>query len=165
MPLDMHMKIDGVTGEMTGMFHKGWSEIISWNWGMTSNRKAANAAEDSTTALNELSVVKKLGVDSTAIRLLFAQATVIPRVEFDVIPTTGKREAKTKYLNFVMENVVIKSIVTGGASEDNSFKEHITFIFERVNFECSKPPHISSGAAGIDTNFAWNVTENAEWSA
>lgn len=165
MPLDMHMKIDGVTGEITGMTHKGWSEIISWNWGMSSNRKAANTTENTTTSLNELSVVKKLGTDSTAIRLLFAQATVIPRVEFDVIPTAGKKEAKTKYINFVMENVVIKSIVTGGASEDSAFKEHITFIFDRVNFECSKPPSMSSGAAAIDTNFAWNVSENAEWSA
>lgn len=165
MPLDMHMKIEGVTGEMTGMTHKGWSEIISWNWGMTSNRKAASTTENTSTSLNEISVVKKLGTDSTAIRLLFAQGTVIPRVEFDVIPTAGKKEAKTKYVNLVMENVVIKSIVTGGASEDSSFREHITFIFEKVNFECSKAPNISSGAAGVDTNFAWNVSDNAEWTA
>ena len=164
MPLQMHMKIGDVTGELTGLSHKGWSDIHSWAWGMTSNRKATNGTEKSNTSLNEISVVKRLGTDSPAIRLLFAQATVIPRVEFSIIPEVGKREAKAKYVNIVMENVMIKSVVTGGTSEENTFKEHITLIFEKINFECSKAPSLASSEPSFDTHFAWDVAENAEWS-
>ncbi len=164
MSLEMHMKIDGVSGEITGLNHKGWSEIHSWNWGMTSNRKVSDDAEKSKTSLNELSVIKKLGTDSTAIRLLFAQSKTIPNVEFSVIPAVGKREAKSKYVHIVMENVVIKSVVTGGASDESSFKEHITFLFEKIKFECSKGPSMNSSEPTLDTHFNWDVPENAEWS-
>ena len=166
MALQMNMRMDGISSDSSSPGHKAWVEVLSWNWGMTSNRKLAQANGEDKTNLNELSFVKSIGTDSSQIRLLFAQGKVIPNVEFSVMLGVGKRETPVKYVNLKLKNVVIKSIVTGGNTEDNFFKEHITLLFDRINYEYSKTgPSGSNGAAGIteDYDFGWNIPKNAEW--
>ena len=166
MPLQMNMKIDGVTGDSKSFKHKGWFDVLSWNWGMTSNRKTSKGADGEKTSLNELSIIKSIGNDSTDIRSLFAKGKIIPSVEFSILPAVAKREVQTKYLDIRLEDVVIKSIVTGGSSEDAFFKEHVTLLFDRVSFNFSQESarrveDANDMSAG--TGFNWNVTESMEW--
>ena len=165
MSLQMHMRIDGVVGEAASFKHKGWMEILSWNWGMTSNRKTALATDDSKTALNEMSVIKYIGIDSTEIRNLFAQGKLIPHIDFNIEPLTGKREAQKNYVNIKMEDVLIKSVITGGTAEDKFFKEHITLLYDRITFECNRPFQKSdaSEAAPEWNDFRWDVVGNKIW--
>jgi len=164
MSLLMNMKIEGVTGESTSFKHKGWFEVISWSWSMSSNRKAAHD-EGFKASLNEISVIKPVGIESIDIRLLFAQGKSIPRIDFNILPVTGKREVQKNYVDIKMEDVVIKSIVTGGSAEDNFFKEHITFIFDRITFECNHPVEEGGDdlAAVEDHVFGWKVSDNVVW--
>jgi len=166
MDLQMSMKIDGIMGGSVDSDHKGWSEIHSWTWGMTSNRKSIEASDADKTTLNELSVIKPMGIDSPNIRLLFARGDRIPNVEFSVTPIRGKREATKKLLYMSLESVVIKSIISGGGLEDDFFKEHITFLFDRVNFEFSKTGARDENGVNKNTDydFGWDVLENKEWS-
>lgn len=166
MSLQMNMRMDGITGESKSFSHKGWSDVLSWNWAMTSNRKIAHGNNGDKTTLNELSIIKAIGTDSPEIRLCFAQGKLIPIVEFSIIPLVGKREKQSKYLNIKMEDVLIKSIVTGGCNEDSFFKEHIVLLFDKIEFNYSK-----TGVSGTDStageteefNFGWNVPGNSEW--
>ena len=166
MSLLMNMKIDGITGDSRSFKHKGWFEVLSWNWGMISNRKAAQFAESDKMTLNELSVIKNIGSDSAGIRSLFVRGDIIPGIDFNIMPAVGKREAQTKYIDIRIEDVIIKSIVTGGSNEDKLFKEHITFIFDRVKFSYSLD---TVGGAetedGVAENedFGWNVSDSVEW--
>ena len=167
MSLQMYMKIAGVTGEANEYKHKGWSEILSWNWGMTSNSKTSNAGPERRTSMNEISVIKPIGIDSTSIRNLYALGEVISNINLNISYVTSKREGQKNYVSIIMEDVIIKSIVTGGGVEDNYFKEHITLSFDRVTFECNKP--ISNGddsgndKASMENDFRWNVIENIKW--
>ncbi|GEM_PF-2046446 len=166
MDLQMSMKIDGVIGTSISSEHKGWSEIHSWSWGMTSNRKSIEVTDGAKTSLNELSVIKPIGIDSPRIRLLFAQGEKIPTVELSMTPLRGKREPVKKLLHVKLESVVIKSIVSGGGIDDDFFKEHITFIFDKIDFEYSKAgPRNESGETEFsDYDFCWDALENKEWS-
>ena len=76
MPLQMMMKIDGVSGDSKSFKHKGWAEILSWSWGLSSNRKSAQGVDGDKTTLNELSIVKAIGNDSSGIRLLDRKSVV-----------------------------------------------------------------------------------------
>ena len=166
MSLQMNMKMEGIMGDSKSFSHKGWTDILSWNWGMTSNRKLAQGANGEKTSLNELSVVKAIGADSSDIRLYFAQGKIIPKVEFSILPIVGKREKAYKYLCIKMEDVLIKSIVTGGNNEDKFFKEHITLLFGKIEFEYSKTGASGTdGTAGVteDFSFGWNVSVDSEW--
>ena len=166
MALQIYMKMDGVLGDSKSYQHKGWADVLSWNWGMTSNRRMANDIDGDKTSLNELSIIKSIGVDSASIRLLYAQGKTIPSVELSIIPSVGKREVQTKYVYIKMEDVLIKSIVTGGGIDDSCFKEHITLLYNRVRFEYSLDA-VSSDATPDNTvkdfDFGWNVPENAVW--
>jgi type VI secretion system secreted protein Hcp len=166
MALQMNIWMDGISIDPSNPAHKAWVEVLSWNWGMTSNRKLAQGNGEDKTSLNELSIVKSIGTDSPQTRLFFAQGRVIPNVELSVIPKVGKRETPSKYVNLKLENVVIKSIVTGGNTEDSFFKEHITLLFDRIKFEYSKTrPTDGNVAGGVteDYDFGWNIPINAEW--
>ena len=164
MALQMHMKIEGVTGDSKSFHHKGWCDVLSWTWGMTSNRKTAPGTEGDKTSLNELSIIKAVGIDSASIRSLFAQGKIIPVVDFSVIPAVGKREVQTKYLDIKLEDVLIKSIITSGDIEDNFFKEHISLLFDRVRFEYSLDP-VRGDAEKIPVvnDFSWDISANDEW--
>ena len=166
MDLQMSMKVDGVIGTSVSSEHKGWSEIHSWTWGMTSNRKSIDDTGDTKTSLNELSVIKPIGIDSPQLRLLFARGEKISNVELSITPIRGKREAVKKLLSMTLESVVIKSIVSSGGVDDDFFKEHITFLFDKINFEYSKAgPKSESGETVFeDYDFCWDVLENKEWS-
>lgn len=165
MDLQMNMKIDGIMGGSTSPHHKGWSEIHSWNWGMSSNRKTVEQTDDNKTSLNELSIIKPIGVDSPGIRLLFAKGDNIANVELSVTPIMGKREAPRKYLEIKLEGVMIKAIVSGGGIDDDFFKEHITLLFDKVKFEYSQsgPRNETGQSDSIDYNFGWDVIDNKEW--
>lgn len=166
MSLLMNMKIDGVIGDAKSYAHKGWCDVISWNWGMTSTRKTSPVTDTDKTSLNELSIVKLIGADSAGIRMLYAEGKVIPFVDFSIMPVVAKRTVQTKYVDIRMEDVVIKSIVTGGSIEDNEFKEHITLLFDRVRFEYSLDPvrkAESDDSEDIESEFSWNVSSGSEW--
>ncbi len=165
MDLQMNMKIDGIMGGSTCPHHKGWSEIHSWNWNMSSNRKIVHQTDDYKTSMNELSVIKPIGIDSPGIRLLFAKGEHIANAEFSVTPVMGKREAPKKYLEIKLVGVVIKAIVSGGGIDDDFFKEHITLLFDKVEFEYSQsgPRNESGQSDSIDYNFGWDVIDNKEW--
>lgn len=160
------MKIDGIDGDpesVKNYQYKGWSEIKSWTWGMTSNRKQINSSNNYEKNLNELSVIKEIGSDSPLIRLLFAKSKIIPKIEFSVIPSTGKREIQ-KYVHIHMEDIIIKSIVTGGESEDRYFKERITFMFDRIRFESGKPLSNNRGDNASQMNiFSWDTNQDTDW--
>ena len=164
MDLQMSMKIDGVTGKSLSSEHKGWSEIYSWNWGMTSNRKSLAVDDNFKASLNEISVVKPIGIDSADIRLLFARGENIANVEISVTPLRAKRGPIMKLLHMKLESVVIKSIISGGSMDDNYFKEHITMFFDKVNFEYSQAGtrNEKGETEFIDHDFGWDILENKE---
>ena len=167
MSLQMSMRMDGVTGESSSFAHKDWFDVISWNWGMTSNRKSAKIADGDAISLNEISIVKNIGIDSADIRLLYSNGSVIPTIDFSIRPETAKRQAATKYVDIRLEGVVIKSIVTGGNIEDKLFKEHITLLFDKINFEYSKLARQSAdgkeSAPEQGYKFGWDVVSKSEW--
>lgn len=165
MSVEMYLKIDGVTGGSKDYSHKGWSDVLSWGWAMVSNRSSAHVTDNDKTSFKEISIVKKIGRDSAAIMLLYAQGKVVPYADLAIIPIVAKREAKQKYLSIRMEDVLVKSIITGGNNTEDAFSENIILLFDKIRFEYSvnamsgggNPSHDAS-----DYNFAWDISQNRE---
>lgn len=158
--------MDGITGESKNYQHKGWSEVTSWAWGMLSNRDSANVRDDDKPSFKELSITKRIGIDSTDIMLLFAQGKSIKNVELNIIPVVAKREAKQKYLSMHMEDVLIKSITTGGSVSEDYFEENIVLLFSKIRFEYNlNSPATTENPTGksVDYKFGWDLAMNQEW--
>jgi len=163
MALEMFLRMDEVTGGSKNFSHKGWSDVHSWGWAMISNRGSAHVTDKDKTSFREISIVKKIGMGSTAIMQLYAQGKIIPSAELDIIPVVAKREARQKYLTIRMEDVLVKSIITGGNSSEDTFNENIILLFDKVHFEYNVnavPGTDSAGKEAAKYNFNWDIAQN-----
>ena len=163
MAVEIFFRIDGLNGGSRNYYHKGWSDVVSWNWTL------ANADEqgaDTPASMNTLEVVKRIGMDSPAIMSLFAERRTAAVAEISIVPVVGKREAQQKLLGVVMHDVVVQSITTGGTAEDLVFTEKLTLNFQRVRYEFNQysdaTPDAASGAAET-YGFNWDIVKRASW--
>lgn len=166
MSVAMFLKMDGITGDSKNYDYKGWSDVVSWSWGLSSNRDSAQLHDDDKTSFKEISITKRIGMDSTDIMLLFAQGKTVKNVEFNIIPILTAREAKQKYLSMRMENVVIKSITTGGSATEDYFKENIVLLFDKIRYVYNHNTAANAqnpAGTSVDYKFGWDIAMNQAW--
>ncbi len=160
MPVEIFLKMDGVTGESRNFLHKGWADVLSWTWALSSNRNALKQAASENASFNEIALIKRIGRDSPEMMKLFAARQVIPHVELSIMPVVSKKEVKHKYLNLYMEDVIIKSIVTSGSCEEEYFKERVTLLFDRIRFEYNQHTALGADESSVDHVFGWDIAAN-----
>lgn len=166
MSVAMFLKMDGIAGDSKNYDYKGWSDVVSWSWGLSSNRNSAQLHDDDTTSFKEISITKRIGMDSTDMMLLFAQGKTVKNVELNIIPVVGARDAKQKYLSMLMENVVIKSITTGGSATEDFFKEDIVLLFDKIRFVYNHNTAANTqnpAGTSVDYKFGWDISMNQAW--
>ena len=160
MAVEIFLRMDGVTGGSQNYGHKGWAELLSWRWDLDRAPDQLTALAARALHMNEISLVKTVGVDSAALMGLFAGGTVIKTAEINIVPVVGKRDAQQKYIAITLEEVLIKSISTGGSLEESVFQERITLIFSKVKYEFHHYAEIgpSGGARAVTSyEFDWEL--------
>jgi len=157
MALEMFLKLDGVTGGSRNYNYKGWSEVSAWHWEMTSGRGAGRPDAGHETAFGEMSLVKKVGMDTPALMTLYAQGSRIASADLDIVPVLTKKEARQKYLAVRLEDVRIKSLLCGGTAAEDAFEETLTLVFARVRFEYSVNAVPGTDRPGADYAFRWDL--------
>lgn len=160
MAVDMYLKLDGVTGGTKNYSYKGWSDVISYGWGMVSNRSSSVVSDKDMTSFREISISKLISTDSTEIMTLYAEGKTIDFAELKVAPVSTKKSDKPKYLNLRMEDVLIKSIVTGGENSDDFFKEKIILLFDRIKCEYFAPQTAGDEEVTSEYIFDWDIANN-----
>lgn len=155
MALEIYLRVDGITGGTANYSHRGWADVQSYSWVLT-----RDAADPAIAHMNEITVVKQVGIESTGLMTLFAARTPIKSAELSVIPTVGKRDVPMKYLTLALEDVRITSISTGGSIDENAFRETITLQFARVKYESHHYGEIGPAGAARATSshaFGWDL--------
>ena len=158
MALETFLRVDGVTGGSRNYYHPGWADVVSWQWHLS----GAGAAMPP----DELRVVKRVGMESPALMKLWAQGGVVAAAEINIVPVVGKRDAQQKYLSMAFEDLSVKSIATGGKSEESVFSESITLVFARVKFEFHQYADAGpdGGAQALQSfGFGWDTAANKPW--
>jgi len=135
MALEMFLKIDGVDGGTRNYQHKGWADMLSWNWNLERTPTDLTATSEPGVSMNQITILKSIGKESSALLRLFVDQTPIKLVEISVMPVVGKREAQLKYLSIVMEDVLITAIRTDGEAEESFFRERLILEFSKVKYE------------------------------
>ena len=161
MAVEMFLRLDGITGGSRSYHHKGWSDLLSWRWGLD---RAPGA--DAALHMNEIILIKPVGMESSALMTLFAERKLVKAAEIHVVPVVGKRDAQQKYLALTLEGLLIKSIMTGGTAEDSVFSENITCTFDKVKFEFNQYADAGpdGGAQKAESYiFGWDIAANKAW--
>jgi type VI secretion system secreted protein Hcp len=164
MALEMFLRIDGVVGGSRNYQHKGWADMLSWNWNLEHSPQKSAADSLKCENMNQITVLKALGKESAAVLKLFAEKTPISAVEISVMPVVGKRESAQKYLSIVMEDVIISSVRTDGEAEENFFRERLILTFGKINYEFFQYAATDPGAAnsaGESFSFGWDLNTNS----
>lgn len=163
MAVEIFFRIEGVTGGTLNYSHKGWADVLSYSWELARDPIVGQANADGGAGMNEISLVKAVGVDSTALMTSFAAGTPAKTAEISIIPTVGKRDAPQKYLAITLEDVLIIAISTGGGIDESVFKEKITLRFGRVKYEYHQYGEIGpAGATRAVSSYAfdWDLSTN-----
>ena len=162
MAVEIFLRVDGVTGGSQSYGHKGWADLLNWSWDLERAPNPLAALGERALHMNEISLVKTVGVDSAALMTLFAGGTPIKSAEINIVPVVGKRDAQQKYIAIALEDVLIKSISTGGSLDESVFKEKITLIFGKVKYEFHHYAEIGpSGGARTLTSYAFDWDSKA----
>ena len=119
--------------------------------------------------INEITVINPIGIDSTQILNLYALGEIIPSVNLIIVSIVGKRDPEANYINIIMEDALIKSVVTGGSLDEEFYKEQLTIIFDRITFECNRSvkskEDVDTNDTTLDNDFRWDVMGNKKWAS
>ncbi len=114
--VDMFMKIDGVKGESTDNKHREWIDVVSFSWGC-SQPGGGSSSGGGGRSVQDLTVVKNLDKSSPKLALACANGQTIPAVTLElVVPPEdpASPEGITRYMKYVMRDVLISSVRPGG---------------------------------------------------
>lgn len=162
MALEMFLRVDGATGGSRNYHHKGWADVLSWSWNLQ-QLPAASENGELTPRMNEISLVKTIGMDSAALMQLLAARTPIPTAAISVVPVVGKRDAQQKYLAVTLQDVQIMSITAAGSTEENFFTENVTLRFGKVSYEYNEYAAVGSDGKPVPPTaytFGWDTAAN-----
>ncbi|RPI28009.1 MAG: type VI secretion system tube protein Hcp [Acidobacteria bacterium] len=162
MGFDAFLEIEGVKGESTDDKHKGWIEIQSFSHGMSqpisSTVSSSGGAAAGRVNMQDFSVVKFLDSASPELAKLCCTGRHVPKVTVELWRAGGE---KVKYMEYLMENVMVSSVRPGGTSnggEDLPLEE-VSFNFGKMEWKYY-PQDRAKGSASGHVGFKWDLQAN-----
>ena len=159
MAVDAFLKLAGIDGESTDDKHKGWIELLSHSFGMSQPASAASATGGRTTErvnISDFSITKVEDKASPYLALACCDGRHIKDVKVELCEAS---QDKHKYVEFVLEDVIISSFQISGSSGGDKPAENITFNFGKIKWEYTPLGH--DGKAGTKVGpLGWNLELN-----
>jgi type VI secretion system Hcp family effector len=149
---------DHADGESIQRGKEKWIEIRGWDWEIE--------AESSWTQGGGASVGKPIpgrmtwehyfDTSSTVIMSYICSGKAFPKVEVQMMKTTGKAVPET-YYTMTMEGAFITKVSNSGTEEGN-VTQKVEMVFKTVKIEY-RPQDNKTGALGAAKTYSWNIPE------
>jgi type VI secretion system secreted protein Hcp len=153
MPIDCHIKFDGVDGESTHKDHKGEIEVLSWTWGV---QQTAGAGVGGGSGKG-----KATPQDFHFTHMYDKASPVLAKhcvggKHFPTMKLTGRKagEGQKDFLVITMKEVYITAVQPGG-SHGGDVVEQVSCSYKDVEF--AYKPQDDKGALGGEVKFGWNT--------
>ncbi|MFK3940922.1 Hcp family type VI secretion system effector [Pseudomonas monteilii] len=160
MSFDAFIKFDGVEGESLDERHKGWVELLSYHYdAMQSISQTASSnggASAGGVSLGDFQISKYIDRATPKLFELCCKGTHIKTVVIRIHRSGGE---KFKYLDIVLEEVLISNVSGQGAEQSGLPVEVISLNYGRIKFEYSQQSRLNGGSAGIVSG-GWDRTAN-----
>jgi type VI secretion system secreted protein Hcp len=133
-------------------------DVLAWSWGMSQSGTTHMGPGGGAGKANfqDLSFTKYVDSASNAIMVALAKGTHIPKCTL-MARRAGK--GQIKYLEIIMEEVMVTSVSTGGSGGEERFTENVTLNFAKVTFNYI--PQKGDGTADAAKPFTWNIAANS----
>lgn len=162
MAVDMYLKIETIDGETTDAEMKKVKaiDILAWSWGVSNSGTAhmGGGAGSGKANFQDISCTKY--IDSGSHALLLGCAT---GEHFTKATLTVRKAGKTqqKYVEIIMEEVLIASVSTGGSGGEDRLTENISLNFAKVTFNYYQQDD-KGVVSSTPKAFTYNIAENTK---
>jgi type VI secretion system secreted protein Hcp len=159
MAIDAFLKIDGITGESTDEKHKGWIEILSYSLGMSQPSSMASGTGGRTSErvnISDFTVMKSVDTASPHLALACCDGRHLKDVKVEVCEAS---QDKHKYVEYVMEDVIISGLQASASQGGEKPMESISFNFGKLKWEYTPLGHDGKPGSKVGP-MGWNLEEN-----
>jgi type VI secretion system secreted protein Hcp len=158
MAFEGYLKIDGVPGECTEDKHADWIEVLSFDHGITQPTSAtASSAGGGTTGQSEhkdFSFVKYIDKASPKLYELCSTGKHIKDATLELWRAGGD---KVKYLEVVMEEVVISGVHPGASKTSDGFPtESVSLNYGTIKWVYTQQKR-KDGSGGGNVTGGWDL--------
>lgn len=159
MAVDDFLKIDGIEGESTDDKHKGWIEVLSYNWGVaqqaSSTASSSGGGSTQRADFQDLSIVKLLDSSDPKLFHACAKGEHIKEVKLELCRAGGD---KLTYMEYILNNVIISSVSSsgGGGGEPTI---NVTMNYGKIKLNYIKQKR-ADGTGGGNVPAGWNLETN-----
>jgi len=160
MALDMFLNMGAkIKGESRDKVQgpKGDIDILAWSWGMSQSGTTHMGGGGGAGKANfqDVSVTKYVDKASNGLMTALAKGSHIDKC---VLLVRKAGEGQQRYIEIVMEEVLVTSVSTGGSGGEDRLTENVTLNFSKVTFNYATQD--AKGGVGADATFGWNIAEN-----
>lgn len=157
--MSAYIKFDGISGEAKDKDHKGWSDLGSFQQGISQPGRGATGPtrRRGDVILDDVVCAKELDKSSPKLAEAICKGKVFPKVEIHVTASTTDAGRVTYYAT-ELKNVVVTSYdVSGSGQSDEVPMETFSLNFEEIKVtytECD-----SAGQKKGNIEYSWKVEE------
>lgn len=155
MPIDMFMKVDGVTGESKDANHVGWTDISSFSWGASQQGSSGDAAGK--VSFTNLHITTLIDKSVTALLQFCSNGKRVKNIELSLCKAGGQQ---VEYAKITLEDVLVTSVDYSGATKNDTLG--ITYSFQGGRVRQQYWEQTSSGGRGAETSMGWDIKGNRE---
>ena len=154
----LFIKFDGIEGECNDKDHKGWSDVLSFSWGL---HKAGAGATGQTrrrgvVTVEDVNISKEYDKSSVKLAEAVCMGKVFPKVEIHDTATYG--EARAPFLKYELKNVMVSSHnVSAAGGGDAVPLESMSLNFEEVKQTYDQ--YDAKGSKKGSIEMTWKVEE------
>jgi type VI secretion system secreted protein Hcp len=153
------IKFDGIDGEAKDKDHKNWSDILSFNQGMTRPGSGATGQtrRRGDVTCQDVVVVKELDKASNKLAESICKGKVFPKVEIHLTASYTDAGRQTYYA-YELKNVLVTNYAIGGSGQAEDVPtEEVSLNFEEIKVtytECDE-----KGKKKGNVEYQWKVEE------
>jgi type VI secretion system secreted protein Hcp len=168
--VEMYLKFDGVDGEAQDKDHRGWSDLYSFNQGMsnpTIDGRSGRRRGD--VVLEDIVVVKELDKSSPKIAESVCNGKVFPKVEIHVTESYAGA-GRVTYYRYELTNVMVTSYMVVAPTNTESSSgvvgptntrdvpvEMVSLNFEEIKVTYTE--YDDKGSSKGNVEYSWKVEE------
>ena len=161
MAFDCFLKIEGVDGESSDDKHKDWIELLSYSHGVSQPSSGAASSGGGRSAERcdhaDFSIVKTVDKATPKLALACCDGTHIESIKVELCRAGGDKQ---KYMEYVMNDVIVASARPGGSSEGEALPtEEVCFNYGKIEWVYTETDHKTGRPKG-DVKAHWDLTEN-----
>jgi len=152
--MDAFMKFDGIDGSSQSKDHKGAIDVVSWNWGVTTQTNGSGSGGASgRPRAHEFRIVHRYDLASPHLASFAATGKHLKDATLNVAHPGARKD----FLTVTMKDLVVTEVLVSGDEDD--VEEEVALQPAWIRFDYAEPGP-GGGASGRTSSVTWDIRSN-----